>query len=154
MEDAMNNTPLSTEYVTFTVGAQLFGVPIGRVQDVFRPMQMTRVPLAPAEIAGILNLRGRLVTAIDLSRRLGIGTEGGRPALAVGIQTGAESFGLLVDAVGEVVDLPDAAREPAPVNLSPKLARVCAGVFRLEEGLLLLLDVDRVLDLGPESAAA
>jgi purine-binding chemotaxis protein CheW len=74
--------------------------------------------------------------------------------MAIGIECGAESFGLLVDGVGEVLKLPDGEREANPINLDRKLARVSAGVFRLDGQLLVVLDVDRVLDLGGETMAA
>src|SRR5437588_11985132 len=91
------------EYVTVMIGGQLFGLRISRVQDVFMPDRLTRVPLAPPEIAGVLNLRGRIVTAVDLRRRLGMAPRaGGRPAMAVGIELKGESYGLLIDSVGEV----------------------------------------------------
>src|SRR4051794_31747098 len=92
-----------TEYVTVTIGDQLFGLPISRVQDVFMPERLTRVPLAPPEIAGVLNLRGRIVTAIDMRSRLGLPRrQGTGPTMAVGIECNGESYGLLIDAVGEV----------------------------------------------------
>ncbi len=126
------------------------------MQDVFKPARITRVPLAGPEIAGVLNLRGRIVTAIDLRSRLdlAVAREDGEAPMAIGIESGGESFGLLVDAVGEVLKLPDGEREPNPVNLDRKLARVSAGVFRLDGQLLVVLDIDRVLDLGVEAAAA
>jgi purine-binding chemotaxis protein CheW len=143
-----------TEYVTFTTAGQLFGLPIGRVQDVFKPTNITRVPLAGPEIAGVLNLRGRIVTAIHLSNRLDLQSQAERAApMAIGIESGAESFGLLVDSVGEVLKLPDSEREANPINLDRELARVSAGVFRLDGQLLVVLDVDRVLDLNLEAAA-
>jgi purine-binding chemotaxis protein CheW len=143
-----------TEFVTFTTGGQLFGLPIERVQEVFRPDRITRVPLAGAQIAGVLNLRGRIVTAIDMRNRLELNTrEQGRAPMAIGIESGAESFGLLVDALGEVLKLPTAEREANPVNLDRKLARVSAGVFRLDGQLMVVLDVDRVLDIALEEAA-
>jgi purine-binding chemotaxis protein CheW len=145
----------SMEYVTVMIDGQLFGLPISRVQDVFMPDRLTRVPLAPSEIAGVLNLRGRIVTAIDLRRRLGLPPrQDGRPAMAVGIESRGESYGLLIDSVGEVMRLADSAREPNPVNLDAKLARVSAGVHRLEGQLLVILDVDRVLDMGADAMAA
>jgi purine-binding chemotaxis protein CheW len=144
-----------TEYVTFTTAGQMFGLPIARVQDVFKVSRITAVPLSGAEIAGVLNLRGRIVTAIHLSHRLGLEARGdGLPPMAIGIESGAESFGLLVDAVGEVLKLSDSDREANPINLDRKLARVSAGVFRLDGQLLVVLDVDRVLELGAEAAAA
>jgi purine-binding chemotaxis protein CheW len=152
---AMNDTANLTEYVTFTTASQMFGLPIERVQDVFKPANITRVPLAAPEIAGVLNLRGRIVTAIRLNDRLDLESCAEETApMAIGIECGAESFGLLVDAVGEVLKLPDGEREANPINLDRKLARVSAGVFRLDGQLLVVLDVDRVLDLGAEAVAA
>ena len=142
------------EYVTATIGGQLLGLPILRVQDVFVPERVTRVPLAPPEIAGVLNLRGRIVTLIDLRRRLGLDVGDAPAAMAIGIESRGESYGLLIDAIGEVMKLDEAAREANPVNLDPALARVCAGIHRLDGQLLLLLDVDRVLDIGPRTIAA
>jgi purine-binding chemotaxis protein CheW len=151
----MNDNSNETDYVTFTAADQLFGLPIERVQDVFKPARMTRVPLAGSEIAGVLNLRGRIVTAIHLSNRLDLQSRPDeRPPMAIGIECGAESFGLLVDGVGEVLKLPDGEREANPINLDRKLARVSAGVFRLDGQLLVVLDVDRVLELGGEVMAA
>jgi purine-binding chemotaxis protein CheW len=151
----MNDSIKLAEYVTFTAAGQLFGLPIERVQDVFKPTNITRVPLAGPEIAGVLNLRGRIVTAINLSKRLDLESRAeGVVPMAIGIESGVESFGLLVDSVGEVLKLPDAERELNPINLDRKLGRVSAGVFRLDGQLLVVLDVDRVLDLGAEMAAA
>ena len=144
----------TTEYVTATVGGQLFGLPIAGVQDVFVLDRMTRVPLATPEIAGVLNLRGRIVTAIDMRRRLGH-VEGDAPVkrMAIGIECKGESYGLLIDSIGEVLKLSAASREDNPVNLDPRLARVSAGIHRLEDRLLVVLDVERVLDIGAQVAA-
>ena len=112
-----------TEYVTVTIGGQLFGLPISRVQDVFMPDRLTRVPLAPPEIAGVLNLRGRIVTAIDMRARLGLAARAdGKPVMAVGIELKGESYGLLVDAVGEVMKLAETA--PARPIRSISIARL------------------------------
>ncbi|HLH90894.1 MAG TPA: chemotaxis protein CheW [Xanthobacteraceae bacterium] len=143
------------EYVTVMIGSQLFGLPISQVQDVFMPDRLARVPLASAEIAGVLNLRGRIVTAIDMHCRLGLGKrQSDRPPMAVGIEFRGESYGLLIDTVGEVLKLADNTREPVPVNLEPHLARVSCGVHRLEKQLLVVLDVDRIFDTGHEAVAA
>ena len=137
-----------TEYVTVMLDGQLFGLPIARVQDVFMPDRLTRVPLASPEIAGVLNLRGRIVTAVDLRLRLGMAPRSdGRPAMAVGIELKGESYGLLIDTVGEVMKLANGTREANPVNLDARLAGVSAGVHRLEGQLMVILDVDRVLDM-------
>jgi purine-binding chemotaxis protein CheW len=102
----MDDNPQLTDYVTFTTADQIFGLPIARVQEVFRPARITRVPLAGAQIAGVLNLRGRIVTAIDMRSRLGLqAREEGLAPMAIGIESRGESFGLLVDALGEVLRL-------------------------------------------------
>jgi purine-binding chemotaxis protein CheW len=143
------------EYVTVLITDQLFGLPISRVQDVFMPVNMTRVPLSSPEIAGVLNLRGRIVTSIDMRCRLGLPKkEDNRPAMAVGIEYKGESYGLLIDSVGEVLKVDESVREPNPVNLDARLARISAGVHRLDGQLLVVLDVDRVLDMGNEALAA
>jgi len=152
---AMSDGSTLCEYVTFTTAGQLFGLPIECVQDVFKPTSITKVPLAGPEIAGVLNLRGRIVTAIELRSRLGLSArERGTTPMAIGIEARGESFGLLVDVVGEVLKLPEAEREPNPVNLDRNLSRLAAGVYRLDGQLLVVLDIDRVLDLGIEAAAA
>ena len=146
---------LLTEYVTVTIGGHMFGLPIFRVQDVFVPIGLTRVPLAPPEVAGILNLRGRVVTAIDMRSRLDFGErEPGTPVMAIGIELKGESYGLLVDAVGEVMQLHNSACEAKPTNLDPRLSRVAAGIYRLEGQLMVVLDVDRVLDIRNGAVAA
>jgi purine-binding chemotaxis protein CheW len=154
---AQSNTASAsiTEFVTVTIGDHLFGLPIARVQDVFVPDRLTRVPLAPPEVAGILNLRGRVVTAIDMRSRLDLGAPApSRPVMAIGIEFKGESYGLLVDAVGEVMALADSECQAKPANLDPRLARVAAGVYRLEGQLLVVLDVDCVLDIRSGAAAA
>jgi purine-binding chemotaxis protein CheW len=93
-----------TEYVTTMIGGQLFGMPISRVQDVFMPERLTRVPLSSSDVAGVLNLRGRIVTAIDMRARLGLPkNEDGKPPMAVGVELRGESYGLLIDSIGEVL---------------------------------------------------
>ena len=143
------------EYVTAMIGGQLFGLPILRVQDVFIPERLTRVPLAPPEVAGVLNLRGRIVTLIDMRRSLGLEVHKNEgQMMAIGVERAGESYGLLIDSVGEVLKLDDAAREANPVNLDPRLARVSAGIHRLEGQLLIVVDVDRVLEAGGKAMAA
>jgi purine-binding chemotaxis protein CheW len=145
----------STEYVTAMVGEQLFGLPIARVQDVFKPDRMTRVPLSSQDIAGILNLRGRIVTVIDMRCRLGmVQHKSGQPPMAIGIECRGESYGLLIDKIGEVMTLADSMRESNPVNLDARLAQVSSGVIRLDSQLLVVLDIDRVLHVSAQIKAA
>ncbi len=144
----------SAEYVTVTIGGQLFGLPISRVQDVFVLSQVTRVPLADEDIAGVINLRGRIVTAIDLRRRLGVSGDVGRAKIAVGIEGDGESYGLVIDAVGEVLKPGAETAEPIPVNLDERLKRVASSIYRLDDRLMVVLDVDAVLDLKCTEIAA
>jgi purine-binding chemotaxis protein CheW len=143
------------EYVTATIGGQLFGLPIAGVQDVFVPDRLTSVPLAPPEIAGVLNVRGRILTIIDMRRRLELEVlEESRRTLVVGIEHKGESYGLLIDRVGEVLKLPARSFEDNPINFDRTLAQVSAGVHRLDGKLMVVLDLDRVLKLGTAAKAA
>ena len=144
-----------TEYVTTMIGGQLFGLPISRVQDVFMPERLTRVPLSSAEIAGVLNLRGRIVTVIDMRARLGLSkNDDGKSPMAVGVDLRGESYGLLIDSIGEVLKLADDSREVNPVNLDPRMAKMSAGVHRLDGHLMVVLDVDRILEMSSDAMAA
>jgi purine-binding chemotaxis protein CheW len=142
-------------FVTVVTGGQLFGLRLERVRDVFVPRGLAPVPLAPPEIAGLLNLRGRIVTAIDLRRRLGLPprSDGGTP-VAVGIEERGELYGLMVDRVGDVLRLRPSTYDANPVNLDQRWAKLCAGVYRLDHGLMVVLDVDKILDLSQFGVAA
>lgn len=143
------------EYVTAMIGGQLFGLPIERVLDVFTPERLTRVPLSPPEVAGVLNLRGRIVTAICMRLRLDLPPRGaGEPFMAIGIEQGGESYGLLVDQVGEVVKLPASKLDPVPANLDPAWTRLATGVHRLDNRLMVVLDVDRSVEHEQDMVAA
>jgi purine-binding chemotaxis protein CheW len=90
-----------------------------------------------------------------MRKRLGLAPLGeARKQMAIGIEYRGESYGLLIDAIGEVLNLPSGGREGNPVNLEARLARVSAGVHRLDDRLLVVLDVDRVLDVGQQAEAA
>lgn len=144
-----------TEYVTAMIGGQLFGLPISRVQDVFMPERLTRVPLASDDIAGVLNLRGRIVTAFDMRARLGLPKNtDGRPAMAIGVEHRGESYGLLIDSIGEVMQLSDDSREMNPVNLDPGMKKMAGGVHRLDGQLMVVLDIDRIFETAPDMMAA
>ncbi len=143
------------EYVTVMVGEQMFGLPIDRVHDVFIASALTDVPLAPSEIVGLLNLRGRVVTAMCMRRRLGLPDrqESGRN-MAVGLEHKGESYGLLVDQVGEVMKLNADTHEPNPVHMDKRWVKLSRGVHRLDGKLLIILDVDAVLSLEPQAQVA
>lgn len=144
-----------TEYVTTMIGGQLFGLPISRVQDVFMPERLTRVPLSSTEVAGVLNLRGRIVTAINMRARLGLPKrDDGAQSMAVGVDLRGESYGLLIDSIGEVLKLQNDGCEVNPVNMDPRMAKMSAGVYRLDGHLMVVLDVDRILEMSSDAIAA
>jgi purine-binding chemotaxis protein CheW len=147
---------IEREFVTLRIADQLFGVEVTEINEVFQPQGATPVPLARPEIAGVLNLRGRIVTTVCARRRLGLAPRGpdAPPPMAVGIERNGESYGVLVDSVEEVLKLPESAYEAAPANLDPRWAAVSLGVYRLDGRLLMALDVERLLDLGPPAVAA
>jgi purine-binding chemotaxis protein CheW len=135
--------------LTLTVGGQPCGVPVLAVRDVLGSQSITPIPLAPAEIEGAMNLRGRIVTAVDLRRRLGLPV---RPAearpMSVVVEQGGELYAMLADAVGEVIPLSAADRAPNPPTLDPLWREVSRGVHRRDGQLLILLDVERLLAIG------
>ena len=135
--------------VSIRVGAETFGVPVLSVQDVIAPVRIDVVPLAPPEVAGSLNLRGRIVTAIDIRRRLGMpAREAGATHMSVIVEYSGELYALQVDDVGDVLWLAVADQEPAPVTLTPEWRGLCDGLYRLEGELMLVLDVERLLTLS------
>jgi purine-binding chemotaxis protein CheW len=158
MSQANENTAggsTTIQYVTVMIAEQLFGLPISQVHDVFMPDSMTRVPLSSPEVAGVLNLRGRIVTAIDMRRRLNLPPrKNGANTMAVGIEFKGESYGLIIDSVGEVLDLDVNEREPRPANLDSRWAMISSGVHRLDGQLLVVIDVAQLLETMTEPVAA
>ena len=146
------------DFVTVYVGQTLFGLAIERVHDVFIPSGVTPVPLAPPEIVGLLNLRGRVVTALCLRRRLGMaGAEvaaADRKVMAIGLEQGGETFALVVDGVGEVLKLGSDSREAVPINLDARWRDLATSIHRLDGRLLVILDVDALLNFSTAGAEA
>ncbi|PSC06915.1 chemotaxis protein CheW [Alsobacter soli] len=141
------------DYVTVLVDGQLFGLPIECVHDVFIASEITPVPLAPPEVAGLLNLRGRVVTTLSLRRILRLEEGEARPGrMVVGVEYAGESFGLAVDGVGEVLSLSVSDLQLNPINLDPRWARIAKGVHWLENGLLVVIDIEAVLGSGSAEA--
>ena len=143
----------ATEFVTFTIAGQLFGIHVLKVQDVLGSMKTTRVPLAPPEIAGSLNLRGRIVTAIDVRLRLGLPPqESQEVSMAIVVEHEHELYSLLVDQVGEVLALAPDGFEHNPPTLDPRFRDYSDGIYRLDKQLLVVLSVERLLDYGRVAA--
>jgi purine-binding chemotaxis protein CheW len=149
--DVLDQTAQATSeaqvYVTLTVAGQLCGIPVLGVRDILAEQPITRIPLAPPDIAGSLNLRGRIVTAIDLRRRLNLPPrEPGQKRMSVVAEQGGELYALLVDQVSEVMSLDATLFERNPPTLERNWALFSTGIYRLDGRLLVILDVARLLD--------
>lgn len=129
------------QFTTFYVNDMLFGVEVVKVQEVFRAQATTRVPLAPAVVSGLINLRGQIVTAIDMRRRLNLPTRSAdQKPMNIVVRTAEEPVSLLVDEIGDVVDVDADNFERRPQNVDPEVSHLIRGVFKLKEQLLLILD--------------
>jgi purine-binding chemotaxis protein CheW len=142
---------VSTEqqFCTFFVDGLFFGVEVHKVQEVIRYQGMTGVPLAPAVVGGLINLRGQIVTAIDLRKRLAMSErQGGEQPMNVVVRTADGAVSLLVDEIGDVVEVADSTFEEAPDTLKGVGRDLIRGVYKLKERLLLLLDTERAIDIA------
>lgn len=143
------------DYVTMSIADQMFGIPVLKVQDVLGTQAITRVPLAPPEVAGSLNLRGRIVTAIDVRPRLGMPKrDEGKNPMSVVVEHDGELYSLLVDSVGEVLSLDTRDYQRNPPTLNPRLREFSDGIYRLNGSLLVVLSVASLLNLGGRADAA
>ncbi len=140
---------INAQFSTFFVADLFFGVDVLRVQEVLRFQQMTRVPLAPEVIEGLINLRGQIVTAIDMRRRLGLPQRtSGQPPMNMVVRTEDGAVSLLVDEIGDVLDVDSATYEQPPENLDPAARELIRGIYKLKDRLLLVLDAERTVDLA------
>ena len=145
-QNAVANTD-TTQAITMTIYGQLFGVPTQEVQDVHNSMTMTRVPLAPPEVAGALNIRGKIVTAIDLRTRLGLpNREPDEKYMSVVVEYQGDLYSLIIDNIGEVLTLDAKAFEKNPPTLDPIWREVATGVYRLEGQLLIMTNVKNLMN--------
>lgn len=138
------------QYCTFFLDGYYFGIDVLRVQEVIRYQVMTRAPLAPATVRGLINLRGQIVTAVDLRRRLGLPdrADGSVPVNVV-VHTDDGAVSLLVDEIGDVLTVPEAAFERPPDTLRGKTREVIRGAYKLDRRLLLILDTHELLGVAP-----
>lgn len=138
----------SSQFATFFVADLFFGVDVLRVQEVLRFQQMTRVPQAPEVIEGLINLRGQIVIAIDMRRRLRLSPRpNDQTPINVVLRTEDGAVSLLVDEIGDVLDVDANAFEKPPENLDPAALELIRGVYKLKDRLLLILDAERTVDL-------
>jgi purine-binding chemotaxis protein CheW len=138
---------------TFTIDGQWFGVEVRQVQEVIRYQPMTRVPLAPRVVHGLINLRGQIVTAVDLRRRLELADRpAGRLPMNIVVRTDDGAISLLVDEVGEVVEVAESQWERAPETLTGVARALVPGAYKLSDRLLLVLDTARAVHVDVETA--
>jgi len=141
------------QFSTFVVDRLLFGVEVEKVQEVIRYQEMTRVPLAPPVVKGLINLRGQIVTAVDLRRRLGLRERAATDLpmnVVVRHEDGAVS--LLVDEISDVLEVEEEAFELPPGTLSGEARELIRGVYKLKDTLLIALDTDKTLNLVTTAA--
>jgi purine-binding chemotaxis protein CheW len=137
----------TSDLVTFVLGDQLFGIPVLQVRDVLQPQKIARVPLAPKEICGSINLRGKIVTALHMRHCLRMEDKPTANSMFIVVEQKGELYSLMVDKVGDVMSLPSQNFEPNPINLDSTWRSVSGGVYRLDGKLLVLLDVAHLLEL-------
>jgi purine-binding chemotaxis protein CheW len=131
------------------IADQVFGVPVLQIQDVLGEQRVTRVPLAPPEVDGALNLRGRIATAINVRRRLGLSAKSNdtdvRKSMSVVVEHNEELYSLIIDRVGDVISLRHNDFEDTPPTMDPLWRDISSGIFRMENKLLVILDVSKLL---------
>ncbi len=141
-----HETITSGQLLTFTLADQLFGVPVLQVNDVLGPQKITRTPLSPPAIAGVMNLRGRIVTAIDVRRCLRQpDRQADTPNVSVVVEQKGELFSLMIDSVGDVLSLSHGTFEEVPETIDAAWRSVAAGIHKLEDKILVILDVSQLL---------
>jgi purine-binding chemotaxis protein CheW len=142
----MTNTK---QFCTFFVNNLFFGIEVLKVQEVIRYQGMTRVPLAPATIQGLINLRGQIVTAIDLRRRLELPARHDEQLpMNVVVRSDDGAISLLVDEIGDVVEIQDDIYERPPETLKGVARELVTGVYKLKDRLLLILDTEKTVDIN------
>jgi len=134
------------QFCTFHVDSLFLGIGVQQVQEVIRYQEMTSVPLAPNSVSGLINLRGQIVTAIDLRCRLGLPLRNSDELpMNVVVRDGDNAVSLLVDRIGDVVEVDDDLLEPLPATVPENVRNLIRGVYKLPDGLLLVLDTDEAL---------
>ena len=142
------------QYVSFWIGDQLLGVPVRVVQEVLNPQEIARIPRARSEISGLLNLRGQIVTAVNLRRRLQLpDLEEQRESINVVVRHQEEPFSILVDEVGDVITVDEETFDHVPPTLDAVWRGVTKGVYRMEGRLFVIVDIAAILDFGQRLSA-
>jgi purine-binding chemotaxis protein CheW len=145
--DKMHEIEATQDYLVIYLADQIFGIPVLQIQDVLGARDVTRVPLAPPEVSGSLNLRGRIVTAINVRKKLDLGDyEGDKDPLSVVVEHEGELYSLVIDRVGDVIGIKDKEVKETPPTLDDLWRSISNGIYRMEGNLLIVLDVAKLLD--------
>lgn len=137
----------TSDYLIIHLEDQIFGIPVLQIQDVLGNIEFTKVPLAPAEVSGALNLRGRIVTAINVRQRIGLPEySGDTPPLSVVVEHEGELYSLVIDRVGDVISIKDHDVKDNPPTLDELWRDISTGIYRMNDKLMLVLDVAKLLE--------
>ncbi len=149
MENQTIKATQENQFCTFYLEKLFFGIEVEKVQEIIRYQKITHVPLSSPEVAGLINLRSQIVTAIDLRRRLNL-TDNTMEKLPLNVvvRFEDETISLLVDEVGDVIDVSQDNFEPPPKTLRGKVRELIRDAYKLEKQLLLILDVEKVVDMS------
>jgi len=138
---------LATQYVTFRAGGLFLGIDVLKVQEIIRYQSMTPVPLAPCSVEGLINLRGQIIAALDLRSILRVEKNGtDKKPMNVVVRAGDETISLLVDSIGDVIEVNPNNFESTPETIVPHIREILHGIFKLKEELLLVLDAKACLE--------
>jgi purine-binding chemotaxis protein CheW len=142
---------MAQQFCTFHVGDLFLGIEVERVQEVLRGCDITPVPTAPPSVRGLINLRGQIVTAVDLGSRFGLADQEDGGSTVLVLRTGSRLISFVVDRSGDVVEVDESSFEKPPDTLKGESRRLIRGTYKLDRKLLLVLDVDHAIDMGAGS---
>ncbi len=143
------------QFCTFFLDGHMFGVEVEQVQEVFRYQEMTKVPLAPPVVRGLINLRGQIITAIDLRQRLGmVPLPEGKLPMNVVVRTKDGVVSLLVDEIADVLEVSEEVYERPPETIPREVRKLVMGVYKLTDKLLLILDSEKAVNVDSSALAS
>ena len=139
----LDNAP--KQLSTFMIAGRMYGIDVRTVQEVVKPMKMTKVPLAPEFVKGLINLRGQLATAIDLRHLFNLPETDKSESMNVVCQTGGSAISLLVDEIGDVIEIDPDVLEPTPPTIAREIKKFMSGVYKVSDTLLSVIDLSGIL---------
>ncbi len=151
--NASETSQATHQLLSFSIADQLFGIPVLQVNDVLGPQKITRMPLAPPAIAGVMNLRGRIVTSVDVRRCLDLSSASAADqGMSIVVDYGEELFSLTIDKVGDVLNLSADSYEPTPLTLDMQWQNIASGIHKIDGNIMVVVDVERLLGAAGEYA--